>query len=440
MSISRRDFITGTGALVAGASAPPSSLGWQQGGQNVQSAQMSCRTWDTARTDAIIAELYPESLGKWDFGLTSGQEARAAKLHEESLIVDLVFQHPGGYRLFNREPFKSRAEELEKTASGLALIEIINFRLPYDLDKDLMRALWNKTGVTGGYLDLFLDMSDIERPQVHLEILAHVPWLHLALTSADIRAAHSCGEHFGIGYSQPVYGFSHDITLVERAYSRGLRSLLLTYNKTNVVGSGATETVDSGLTDFGKEIVRVQNELGMIVDVSHCGKKTTMDACTQSKAPVTSCHTNAEALMDHPRCKSDDELKAVAATGGLIGITAVPFFLQKDAATATINDILNHIDYVSDLIGWRHVGFGSDWPHTVPKSVLTNIFSPASQQVLGGGGAADASGWVANVQGFDDYLDYPNITRGLVKRGYSDEQIRGILGENFLRIFEEVCG
>jgi len=389
-----------------------------------------------------LIERFPEyeGLGRFDLGLSSGEEERAARLHREAVIIDLAFQHPGGYRLFDREPFKSRAEELWRTAKGLKLLDVINFKLPYDLDLDLMRDLWEATGVTAGLLDAFMDMAHIDQPQTHLEVMARVPWLSLALTAGDVRRAKAAGEHAGIAFAQPVWGFGRDLSLVEKAYERGLRSLLLTYNKTNVVGCGCTERLDHGLTHFGVEVVKKQNELGMIVDLSHCGRQTTLEACRFSKQPVTANHTNVERLFSHPRCKSDEEIKAVADTGGLVGISCVPFFLTRDVDKADILMVLDNIDYVADLVGWRHVGIGTDWPHTVPKEVLRDIFSPATLELLGGGGAPSGSTYLLNVIGFDDYLDYPNLTRGLVKRGYSDEQIKGVLGENYLRIFEEVCG
>ncbi len=383
-----------------------------------------------------------DQLGRFDFGLSGAEEERATVLHGETTVIDLAFQHPGGYRLFDREPFKTRAAELSKTASGLDLIEIINFELPYELDADLMRAFWDLTGVTVGQVDLFLDMSRVDTPQIHLELVSRVPWLRLALTADDIRRAKKSGEHAFIGYSQPVHGFARDIDNIQKVYRRGLRVLLLTYNTTNACGCGCTERLDHGLTSFGLEVIQRAAELGILIDTSHNGVQTTMEVCKVSKHPVTANHTNARAVFDHPRCKSDDQIKAIADTGGLIGISCVPFFLAKDPRDADITMVLDHIDYVADLVGWQHVGIGSDWPHSLPKDVLRDVFSEATMKLLGGAAAAgdNLEDFLFNVNGFDDYLDFPNITRGLVKRGYDDEQIRGILGENYLRVFEQVCG
>jgi len=379
-------------------------------------------------------------LGAFDFGLSGDEEARAAALHREAVVIDLAFQHPGGHRLFEREPFRTRAAELSTTASGLDLIELINFELPYELDASLMRAFWDLTGVTAGQVDLFMDMGRTDTPQIHLELVDRVPWLRMALTADDVRRARADGEHALIGFSQPLHGFARDIDVIEKVYQQGLRVLLLTYNTTNVCGCGCTERLDHGLTNFGIEVVAKANELGIIMDTSHNGVQTTMEVCEFSRHPVTANHTNARALFDHPRCKTDDQIRAIAGTGGLIGISCVPFFLAGDPREASITHVLDHVDHVSDLVGWRHVGIGSDWPHALPKNVLRDVFSEATMRLLGGGAGEDLGDTLFNVTGFDDYLDYPNITRGLVSRGYTDEQIKGILGENSLRIFEQVCG
>lgn len=443
MNVSRREFVGAAGALAAASTlAGPASAAGSKIGRHGWSTAYGV----TVPSDkmALIEETHDfRELGTFDFGLSGDQEKRATELHNESIIIDLAFQHPGGYRLFEREPFKSRAEELRETASGLDLIDPVNFELPYKLDPELMRAFWDLTGVTAGHADLFMDMSRIDKPQIHLELAEWVPWLRLVRTADDIRQAQDAGEHALIGYSQPVYGFDRNIGNIEEVYERGMRSLLLTYNNTNACGCGSMERLDHGLTNFGIEVVQKCNELGILLDTSHNGVQTTFDVCKFSRQPVTANHTNARALFEHRRCKTDDQIRAIADTGGLIGITTVPFFLAKDPREASISHVLDHIDHVAKLVGWQHLGIGSDWPHTLPKSILLEVFSPASLKKLGGASAGagdDYSSYLVNVKGFDDYIEYRNITRGLVSRAYTDQQIRGILGENYLRIFEQVCG
>jgi membrane dipeptidase len=212
---------------------------------------------------------------------------------------------------------------------------------------------------------------------------------------------------------------------------------MLTYNLMDNVGVGCTERVDAGLSSFGVEVVKHCNDIGMMIDVSHCGHLTTLDACRHSKGPVNANHTAAKSLHRHARGKSDEALHAIADTGGVVGVVALPSYLTS-AANATIEHMLNHIDYISDLIGWRHVAIGTDWPLQAPEQIVRELLSPANAVL--GFRPQDELDVAGRLVGFDDCRDLRNITRGLVKRGYSDEQVRGIIGENALRVIESVCG
>jgi membrane dipeptidase len=171
--------------------------------------------------------------------------------------------------------------------------------------------------------------------------------------------------------------------------------------------------------------------------VSHCGHLTTLDACRHSTKPVNANHTAAQGVYVHARGKRDEALRAIAATGGVIGVVAVPAFLT-DKARPTIDDMLDHIDYIANLVGWQHVAIGTDWPLQAPEELLRSILSPDNKAT--GFREQDRLDVTRRLIGFDSCRDLPNITRGLVKRGYGDESIRGILGENALRVFAEVCG
>ncbi|HYL97663.1 MAG TPA: membrane dipeptidase, partial [Blastocatellia bacterium] len=140
----------------------------------------------------------------------------------------------------------------------------------------------------------------------------------------------------------------------------GQRVSQLTYNSRNWIGNGSTERRDDGLSDFGVAIVERMNKVGMAVDVSHCGDRTTLDAFEASKQPVLITHSNCRALVNgHPRCKTDEAIKKMAAAGGVMGITAVRMFVKAEEPT-TIEDVLNHYDHVAKLVGPEHLGVGSD--------------------------------------------------------------------------------
>lgn len=215
-----------------------------------------------------------------------------------------------------------------------------------------------------------------------------------------------------------------------------MRVVQLTYNPQNLVGSGCSETNNGGLSNFGVAFVKKMNELGMIIDTGHCGKQTTLDACKISNAPIITSHTAIQSVYYHARAKDDETLKAVAGTGGVIGIVVVPEFIGS-GNNVTMDHVLNHLDYLVKLVGIEHVGIGTDWPMCMPD-YAQEMMSLALRSI--GFREQDDVPSVNYINGFENYTDFINITRGLVSRGYSDNNIRLILGENWLRVFEKVCG
>jgi membrane dipeptidase len=384
--------------------------------------------------------------GQFDFGLNAEQESRAARLHSECIVFDMLSQHAGG-NIFAHYPADLRAE-WQATQASIKNAEdlwIEALYWPFELAKrgksDLLRHWFTAGGLSCG------TVSDIRVHDGHVAALCQaekkvldylqLPWLRLARTAADIRQAKRDGVIALYANCQPSTPAPRDLKAFDSAYAKGLRSFMLTYNRMDHIGVGCTERVDAGLSMFGVDVVTLCNSLGIIVDVSHCGHLTTIDACRHSKKPVTANHTAAASIFAHARCKTDEALRAIADTGGVIGVTTVPFFLSSDTA-ATIEHMLDHIDYIVNLVGWRHVAIGSDWPLQAPDDVLLATLAPE----LKGAGfrERDRVSVTQRLIGYDDCRDLPNITRGLVKRGYGDEEIRAILGENALRVFQEVCG
>ncbi|HEX2038669.1 MAG TPA: membrane dipeptidase [Acidimicrobiales bacterium] len=378
------------------------------------------------------------SFADYDFGLDAAGEARARALHERSVVVDTLFQGPYGYRSFTGDvdkelqtsPYASNALAMWVVANELMLRRAVTGEFSE------FETCWRQSGITAAGWEFASHDSGLMLHSMRLVTLAldNLPWLEKALKAVDIRRAKADGRHALYLQNQP-HGLSRDLTLLEVAYDFGLRQQMLTYNDQDFVGSGCT-AVDSGLTRFGRQVVRHLNELGVIVDTAHCGKQTTLDACAVSEAPVIASHTGAEALHRHARLKSDEELDALAGTGGVIAVCAVPFFLSADRP-ATVDALLDHVDHIVERVGPQHVALGTDWPLPLPKWVLSGLADAVAD--VGFRPEDDVRG-EDNLVGFDDYRDMPNITRGLVARGYTDEEVEGILGENFLRVFEQVCG
>lgn len=379
--------------------------------------------------------------GNYNFQLSSDQEHRAQALHAEAISIDMCSMGPGGPALYERLPKDVVEERLPASMNPIQRF-IDGMELPYALSAEgasdaLQTFCMGHTSASfamGGVTDI--ELGALKELNRHVQ---DIPWMTFADTAEDFRSAKAEGTYVTYGFAQPgLAGLPFDLNQFDVARSLGTRSIMLTYNRQDAVGAGCTDRTNAGLSHFGIEVVEKMNDIGLIVDTSHCGKQTTLDACKFSNKPVTANHTSAEAVYKTDRAKSDKELETVADTGGIVGVYAVPFFLAPQAAKATMDVMLDHIDYIVNLIGWEHVGIGTDWPFMLSHDLVDETI----------GGSWEKMGFRAeheidnrmNMVGYDDARDFINITRGLVARGYEDDQIHGILGENFLRVFEEICG
>ena len=221
---------------------------------------------------------------------------------------------------------------------------------------------------------------------------------------------------------------------VDEFYGYGQRVSQLTYNSQNWFGAGSTERSDPGLSDFGVQLIDRMNKVGMAVDTGHCGDRTTLDAFEVSMKPVLVTHSNVRALNPgHPRCKPDEVIRAVGKAGSVMGITGVRNFVKGSEPT-TIEDYLNNIDYVAKMIGVEHVGIGSD----IDLDGYDDM-PPEDYKRL----KAGYKGSYAFRDKIDiDEISHPkrmfDVTDGLIRRKYTDDQILGILGGNFKRVFGQI--
>lgn len=269
---------------------------------------------------------------------------------------------------------------------------------------------------------------------------AHADRLVKAVAAADIERAKQEGK-MGV-----VYGFQnatmiHDrIGNLDRLHALGTRCIQLTYNDRNLLGNGCTERVDGGLSDFGVAAVRRMNELGIIVDLSHCGYQTSMDGIAFSDPPACFTHTMCEALYPgHPRAKTDEQLRTMARNGGVVGIAALGYFVGPDpGGETTIEHYLDHIDHAIEIVGIDHVGLCTDFQIRGISGWATREtwYEPrlrsfkASYQVR----------WPPWIPELDDTDRFRRVTAGLLARGRTEADVRKILGENWLRYIGEVIG
>ncbi|MFW9777861.1 MAG: dipeptidase [Candidatus Heimdallarchaeota archaeon] len=250
----------------------------------------------------------------------------------------------------------------------------------------------------------------------------------------DFRKAKK-DKKIGVMFQLEPQPFGRNLDNVDIAYGHGIRMALLTFNSRNYVGDGCGERTDEGLSYFGLDLVERMNNVGMMIDLSHVGVKTTLDTIENSKDPVMCNHVGARSL--YPQCKrikTDEELKALAEKDGVAGVSAIPNQLSGDKEQG-IENLLDHVDYMVNLIGINHVAIGLD-----------NVFGDQVESHRRSAQTVFKISYIGQelnapfMWGIESPEEWPNITRGLVQRGYSDEEIEKILGENSLKLMERVIG
>ncbi len=258
-------------------------------------------------------------------------------------------------------------------------------------------------------------------------------WIRPVASLADLHAAkqdNRVGIIFGFQNSSPI---EDDLHLVEVFHRLGVRVIQLTYNDLNYAGAGCYEGQDVGLSKFGVDLVAEMNRLGMVVDLSHVGHRTTMDAIELSEHPVWFSHANPKALCEHPRNKTDNEVRALVARGGVVGANIFPAFLKR-GYDSTLDDVLDTIEYWVELAGIEHVSIGLDFTENQSEEWF---------QWLMAGKRLDSPVFRLELplrlpKGIERADEMPNLTAGLLGRGYSCEDVQRILGLNVLRLFEQV--
>lgn len=297
---------------------------------------------------------------------------------------------------------------------------------------------WRASGLTG--IHIAVGMGG---PNVHYETLAFMAGWNGFIASRsefaridsvdDFDKAKRAGQ---VGVILGLQNSEHFRTPNDVAMFHGLgqRVSQLTYNARNMIGNGSTERRDDGISDFGVAVINKMNEVGMAVDVSHCGDRTSFEAFEISKKPVLITHSNVRALAGgHPRCKPDDVIQQVKKYGSVMGVTGVRMFVKADEPT-TVEDYLNHIDYVVKLTGPEHVGVGSD----IDLDGYDDMPPEQNRRLRAGYKSSYAFRDKIDIEGIDHPKRMYDVAEGLIRRKYSDDQIKGMLGGNFKRVLGEI--
>jgi len=251
-------------------------------------------------------------------------------------------------------------------------------------------------------------------------------------TVADIRRAKQEGRTGIVLGFQNTSAFEDQLGYVQLFKELGVGVVQMTYNTQNLVGSGCYERVDSGLSDFGHEVVAEMNRVGILSDLSHVGPKTSADVILASKKPVANTHCLPAGLKEHKRNKTDEQLRFIAERGGFVGVTMFPPFLRR-GPKATVADYVEAIEYVIDLVGEDCVGIGTDFTQGYGDEFFRWITHDK-----GYAHKLTDFGPVINPKGIRRIGEFPNLTAAMEKAGWPERRIRKIMGENWLRVLGEV--
>jgi membrane dipeptidase len=281
-------------------------------------------------------------------------------------------------------------------------------------------------------------VRDIARWQ--REIDAHPEALVQVRRASDLAAAKQ-GGRLGLVFGlQDGVAFHEDLSVLDTLRGLGVLVIQPTYNRRNLLGDGCLEPADAGLSRVGHAAIERMNALGILVDLSHCGRSTTRDALSASVKPVAFTHTGCAALHDHPRNKTDEQLRAMADRGGVAGIYVMPYLRPKGQPTA--EDVVRHVEHAIDVAGEDHVGIGTDG--SVSPVELTPEFVAAFKKEVE---ARRRSGIGAPGEDLDAYLFAADLntprrfeTLGVLlsRRGHASTRVEKVLGGNFARLFAQV--
>ncbi len=251
----------------------------------------------------------------------------------------------------------------------------------------------------------------------------------------DIRKAKAQGKLGVVLAFQSTNALGHDWALVELYHRLGVRAMLLAYNQAEAGGDGCLEPRDAGLTRFGRQVIAEMNRVGMLVDLSHCGVRTALEAAETSTEPVAITHTGAKAVYDHPRTVPDEVLRAVAARGGVIGINAHPAFIDG-TSSPPLASVVDHLQHVVELVGIEHVGLGLDFSQHPDANGMSLVrYEKLLREGLWTPQTLVSPPWYYPVP---SPAKIPLLTAELLERGYAEADIGAILGGNFMRLLEAV--
>jgi membrane dipeptidase len=350
------------------------------------------------------------------FDLTAEEATRARRLHEETHIIDGLVA--GTYYLDDPE-YRDHLRDAGIVAGNLT--------------------------VGGPDFDFEATAAGVADVRNRLEVNDDIYCLVESIADID-HATQTDRTGIILGF-QGANWVGNELSRLRTMSELGVRVVDLTYNRGNTLGDGCCEYRDAGLTMLGRDAVSELNNLGLVIDVSHANDRTTSEIVDRSADPVIASHIGCRALANSQgRAKTDEQLAAIADNGGVNCITPFPPVIRRDPEThevlpATIHDVLDHIDHAVDIGGVESVAFGGDMSDrtldqgSISQGSNLNVWRKTHPEVYGAGPTDRMDPYP---DGLSRYTELQNLTCGLVARGYTDEEVRLIMGGNLRRVFESV--
>ncbi len=240
---------------------------------------------------------------------------------------------------------------------------------------------------------------------------------------------------FGFQNCSPI---EDDINLIEKVHDLGCKFMQLTYNNQSLLATGCYEKIDSGVTNFGKEVIKEMNRVGIVIDMSHSAEKSTFDAIEISEKPIAITHANPLFWHKAIRNKSNDLLKTLAKSGGMIGLSLYPHHL-KDGTNCNLENFCEMTAKTAELIGVKNIGIGSDLclkqPDTVVEWMRNGTWTKSKNY---GEGSKNKPGFPKQPTWFEDARGFKNLESGLKKTGFNTEEVEGILGNNWYNFYKNI--
>lgn len=392
------------------------------------SSQYSSYGYLTPGEDFSVFELAPEfdRVPPYNSGLSVKQLERVQDLIKENLVISL-HDHPVRFPLdMNLTPDYNRTG---RQHTGFAGLMESGMTVVFDNMMDGTACVTGKA--PWKWDDIITDLGMRQTDIYHQDSVAIV---REVAEIAEMKRLGKVGIVFGLEAATPI---ENELDRLDILHGLGLRQIGIAYSDSNALGSGLNEVNDGGLTSFGRRAIKRMNQLGLAIDLSHSSDQTTLDACAVSSTPIFITHAGARGVWDTPRMKPDEVLKRVAETGGVIGMSAAPHTtLSQEHSRHCIDSVMDHFTYCVDLVGIDHVAFGPDTlygDHVQLHRVFGHLLRMESDR------HAPSFEKVPYVDGLENPTEnFWNICGWLVRHGYSDDDIRAVLGLNIVRSLEAV--